>query len=375
MRAELSLPNEMVMSQSCVARLAAAAVLGVVLLAGCAAVPPSPMTTTAMREDRPPPGFAAALERALPFVVGVYAAEPEDAPRLDRLRALDRGPPGGGGEGGDEPLQEGPPAAVGAGVVLRADGLIATAAHVVAEASRIVVKLADDRVLIATLVGQDEEADIALLRVQERWPHEPPLGDSLSLRPGDSVLAVGEPYGLGRSLVAGIVGGADRHFAEDPEVLFIQTDINLNPGNSGGPLLDAAGAIVGMNARSVVGPYGMAGVGLAMPIELVRQIADELEAVGGIARPRLGAHFSDLSPIEALDAGLARAHGAVVRSVRGGGWAERLGLRTGDIVVGVNGLPVSDGADLTRVLIEWREGTPQRLTVRRRGGYMLLRER
>ena len=148
------------------------------------------------------------------------------------------------------------------------------------------------------------------------------------------MLSVGEPYGLNRSVAAGIVGGMDRHFSDDPELLFVQTDLALNPGNSGGPLLDAAGDIVGMNMRTVVGAYGAPGVSLSIPIEIVLDVVAELRASGSIVRPRLGAEFDDVPRAVALrarprhDPGRAgghraprqpgRAHGAEGRRHRGG---------------------------------------------------------
>ena len=236
-----------------------------------------------------------------------------------------------------------------------------------------IVKLSDGRILKARIVGSDTDADIAVLRIDARWPTEPPLGHSVSLRPGDRVLAVGEPYGLSRSAVAGIVSGDARHFLDDRDVMFLQTDIALNPGDSGGPLLDDQGRIVAMNLRSVIGLYGMAGLGLSIPIEVVLQIAAELEAGRSNARPRLGARFEDLAPPEAFARGMASASGALVRAVSPGGVAHRIGLRVGDVIVGMNGRPVSDGADLSRLLLEWADEADLRLTVFRAGRYRELR--
>ncbi len=316
---------------------------------GCAAPAPPPAVAV--------PDFSAALARSLPYTVGVYRSGDDGvaAPRDDR---------------GAEPPMD---VSLGGGIVLDAQGLIATAAHIVGGRDPVVVRLPDDRVLPAVRVGVDEDADIALLRVDARWSGPPPLGSSLGLRPGDWVLAIGEPYGLERSVMAGIVGGARRHFAEDDALLFIQTSITVNPGNSGGPLVDARGAIVGMNLRAVVSPMGMAGLGLALPIELVQQIAAELQRSPRVQRPRLGALFEDVLPPEALAAGMARSSGAMVRLLRPEGAAAGVGLRVGDVVVGMNGRPVGGGAELARLLLEWRAGEPLRLTVFRDGGYRELR--
>jgi serine protease Do len=309
-----------------------------------------------------PPDLAIALQRGLPYAVGVYAVGGSAAVPA-RIGPLER------------PEPDGPEIddAVGAGIVMSADGLIATAAHVIADAEQIVVVLWDGRILPAQTVGVDADADIALLRVDARWPAEPPFGHSIVLRPGDRVLAVGEPYGLSRSAVAGIVSGDTRHFIGDRDLMFLQTDIALNPGDSGGPLFDDQGRIVAMNLRSVVGMYGMAGLGLSVPIEVVRQIAAGLASGRPPWRPQLGAHFEDLTPPEAFVRGLARVSGALVRRVDAGGVGARIDLRADDVIVGMNGRPVDNGAELSRLLLEWSDAAELRLTVFRAGAYRELR--
>jgi serine protease Do len=152
---------------------------------------------------------------------------------------------------------------------------------------------------------------------------------------------------------------------------YIQTDAALNPGNSGGPLLDVEGAIVGMNVRTVVASAGSPGVSLSIPIEVVLRIARELQG-GSIVRPKLGAEFHDLSPVEALALGRAYAHGALVELVAVHSPAERAGLRSGDIVVGFNGRPVVGSADLALALLSWRQVAGTRITVYRDGRYQQL---
>ena len=174
-------------------------------------------------------------------------------------------------------------------------------------------------------------------------------------------------------MVAGIVGGRSRHFAEDGALLFIQSDLSLNPGNSGGPLLDVRGQIVGMNLRTVVGALGGPGLSLSVPIEVVRQIAAEIEGGGSVARPRLGAGFEDVTPFVALARGRPYANGALINEVAPGSLAARMDLREGDIVVGMNGWPIGDSADFARGLLRWRSVERMRLTVFRDGGYRHLK--
>jgi S1-C subfamily serine protease len=166
-------------------------------------------------------------------------------------------------------------------------------------------------------------------------------------------------------VAAGIVGGMDRHFSDDSELLYVQSDLALNPGNSGGPLLDAAGDIVGMNMRTVVGSYGAPGVSLSIPIEVVQGIAAELRANGSIVRPRLGAEFDDVTAVVAMLRGRATTQGALVAIVRRGSLAERMGLRVDDIVVAMNERPIMRSADLARALLAWRQVAGTRLVVLR----------
>jgi serine protease Do len=287
-----------------------------------------------------PSSFAPVLGRASAWTVGVYCADV--------------------GAAADE-------SRIGAGFFVDAGGTVVTSAHLVADAQRILVRLPDKRVVPAELSGADAEADVAVLKVVSAMAGTPMFGRSTTLRPGDWVLAIGEPYGLTRSVSAGIVGGKDRHFVADREVLFIQSDLALNPGNSGGPLLDASGAIVGMNTRTLAASPGAPGLSLSVPIEIVLQIVAELRERGAVPRPRLGAYFDDVSPPVAWAEGRREAGGALILSVPRGSLAERLDLRAGDIVVAMNGRPIGDSAEFTRALLAWRTTAGTRLLVYRAG--------
>jgi serine protease Do len=338
------------------------------LLAALGACAPWPQPGAAERARMGPPAtFAGALARGLPVSVGVYGVrQPPEAVESD-------GQPVGhaGLERGEAPpwTDRGVSARIGSGFFISVDGLIVTAAHVVTDASQVIVKLSDQRVLLAELVGADDDADIALIRVPVTLPSEPAFGTSAEVWPGDWVIAIGEPYGLDRSVVAGIVGGRSRHFAEDAELLFIQSDLSLNPGNSGGPLLDTRGLIVGMNLRTVVGATGGPGLSLSVPIEIVLQIAAEIASPGGVARPRLGAGFEDVTPFLAIVRGRPYASGALINAVEPEGAAAAMGLREGDIVVAMNGRSIGDSADFAEALLLWRSNDRTRLTVFRDGRY------
>lgn len=354
-------------------RFALACVIAAVpLLGACGGLLPQPHERATVRDPRPAT-LSAALSVSARTAVAVYGVGKKGRPdaELAVYPAADaalHAPP----DRLQDPTRE-PTATIGAGFLLSADGYIATAAHVVADADYVVVKLADQQVLRAELVGSDEEADVGLLKVDLSTAIAPVLGRSTALRAGDWVLALGDPYGLDGSVVAGIVGGTDRHFIEDGDLVYIQTDLPLNPGNSGGPLVDMSGAIVGMNSRILVGGYGMPGLSLAIPIEVVQQIAEELKSSGEGERPRLGAHFEDVSAPAALAAGRRYASGAVIKSVKPMSLAETVDLRVGDVVVGMNHQPIGDGADLVHALLAWRTARGTTFTVLRDGRYLELR--
>ena len=295
--------------------------------------------------NRPQPtSFAAAYQRGAAWSVGIYMFVPgEEEPR------------------------------VGAGFFVDDQGGIATAAHLLGTQQQILIALPDKRVVSAEVEGRDDTTDIALLRVSEPLRVRPVFGSAEQLRVGDWVMAVGEPFGLERSVSIGIVSGKDRHFGDDGELLFIQSDVPLNPGNSGGPLLDAAGAIVGMNARTIVGPIGTPGASLAIPIHIVRQIVTELRSDGpGRIRPQLGANFEDVPPMTAWASGRRETSGSVILSVTRGSVAEQLQLRAGDIVTMMNGRPIGSSADLVMALLSWRRLAGTRIVVHRAATEVLL---
>lgn len=318
------------------------------LILACILLPciPAAMAAEAVRASRGhPASFAAAYERGAAWSVGVYMFVPGD----------------------DEPR-------VGAGFFIDDQGGIATAAHLLGAAQQILIALPDKRLLAAEVEGRDDAADIALLRISPPPRVRPVFGNTEHLRVGDWVIAVGEPFGLDRSMSIGVVSGKDRHFGDDGELLFIQSDVALNPGNSGGPLLDAAGAIVGMNARTIVGPIGTPGASLAIPIDIVRQIVAELRSDGpGRARPQLGAQYEDVPPMTAWSSGRRETTGSVILSVTRGSVAEQMKLRAGDIVTMMNGRPIRASADLVMALLAWQKLSDTRIVVQRGGAEILLK--
>ncbi len=230
----------------------------------------------------------------------------------------------------------------GSGFVLSADGLVATNHHVVGDAQDVAVELADGRHLPATVVGSDAPSDVALLRVEAEDLQALPLGSSAGLRVGEWVLAIGNPFGLASTVTAGIVSAKGRSGLRilDYED-FIQTDAAINPGNSGGPLLDVHGRVVGMSTAILSRSGGSAGIGLAIPIDMVGQIREQLLAHGSVVRGYLGAYLQELDEGVARALGHALREGVLVTRVIEGSPAERAGLRRDDVIVSFDGAPAS----------------------------------
>jgi len=259
--------------------------------------------------------------------------------------------------------------ATGSGVIVdAAQGYVLTNSHVTENGNSIEVTTKDNRHLKARLIGRDPETDIAVLQIPSGGLAAVPMGDSDRLQVGDFVLAVGNPFGLSQTVTSGIVSALGRtglgiEGYED----FIQTDASINPGNSGGPLVDLQGRIVGINT-AIVAPTGVnVGIGFAVPINIARQVMDQLISGGEIKRGRIGVAIQDLTPDIAQALGTTHTQGAVIARVEPGSQAARAGLRTNDLVVAVNGVPIRNGAELKNHVVVARIGDSVDLTVVRGG--------
>ena len=243
--------------------------------------------------------------------------------------------------------------AFGSGVVTTEDGFIVTSAHLIdGPEPEIVVRLADRREFEARIVGVDLETDVALIKIEASRLRAARLGDPARLEIGEWVAALGSPFGLEHSLTAGVVSAKARWFPEEAYVPFIQTDVAVNPGSSGGALFNLRGEVVGLNSLIFSQSGGYMGLAFAIPIDFVTEVAAELHVHGRVVRGALGVRLQDLSLELAQALGLARPEGALVSDVRGSS-----GLKPGDVVLVFDGKPVNDCADLLRLAAHARPGS------------------
>jgi serine protease Do len=263
--------------------------------------------------------------------------------------------------------------AQGSGFIISADGLLLTNAHVVDGAKQVTVKLSDHREFKAKVLGADRSSDIAVLKIDA---HDLPfvqLGDSDQLGVGDYVLAIGEPFGLEETATAGIVSAKGRSLPGDGYVPFIQTDAAVNPGNSGGPLFDGNGAVVGINAQIYSNSGGYQGVSFAIPINLAVQVKDQIVKTGKVAHARLGVEVQTLDQSLADSFKLKTPNGALVAKIEPDSAAEHAGLKVGDVILKFDGNPIVDAGQLSArvgvatpgskaTLDVWRDGKTQQIT-------------
>ncbi len=316
-------------------------------------------------EGQPLPTLAPMLERAVPAVVNVSTralvvesiSPLFDDPFFRRFFDLPSQP--------RERSRQG----LGSGVIVDAErGLILTNNHVIERADEILVTLHDGRRFDAEVIGADRETDVALIRIDAEDLHALPYADSDDLRVGDFVVAIGNPFGLGQTVTSGIVSALGRSGLgiegfED----FIQTDASINPGNSGGPLVNLRGELIGINTAILARGGGNIGIGFAIPINMARLVQEHLMADGAVKRGQLGIAMQDLTPELAQAFSLQITNGAVVTRVESGTPAERAGLRSGDVVLEVDGRRVRGATDLRNRIGLLRAGSDVRLTILRNG--------
>lgn len=299
-----------------------------------------------------PDGFSALVERLSPGVVNIATERPQEAAARDPLKPS---PSSWSARAGEADERAG--RSLGSGFVIDSAGLIVTNNHVVEGAKEIVVALHNGRRLKATVVGRDAKTDLALLRVQPKKPLTAlSFGNSDEAKAGDWVLAIGNPFGLGGSVSAGIISARNRQLDAELYDDFIQTDAAINRGNSGGPLFDMDGNVVGVNSAILSPSGGSIGIGFAIPANTVATIVGQLKSRGRVERGWIGANVEDLDD-ERL--------GARVGFVTPAGPAATAGLKAGDVVVRIDGTVVKDSRMMQKLVVEAPVGQTLRFELRR----------
>ncbi len=265
-----------------------------------------------------------------------------------------------------------PVQSLGSGFIVRPDGVILTNAHVVRNATHVTVKLANNREYRAKVVGLDIPTDVAVLKIDARNLPTVRLGNSTNLQVGNYVLALGAPYGLEESATAGIVSAIGRSLPDNSYVPFIQTDVAVNPGNSGGPLFDEHGNVVGINSQIYSNTGGFEGVSFAIPINVVASIEQQILAHGKVEHARLGVDVQTVNQSLAGSFKLGAPEGALVSKVEPDSAAERAGIKAGDVILKFNGNAVSDSGSLAAAVGMSAPGSPAKLEIWRDGKALTL---
>jgi len=245
----------------------------------------------------------------------------------------------------------------GSGFIVSPDGYIVTNAHVVAGANQVTVKLTDRREFTAKVVGSDKRTDIALLKIDAKNLPALDLSDPPGVKPGEWVIAIGSPFGFENSVSAGIVSGIHRSLPGGQMTPFIQTDVAVNPGNSGGPLINTEGQVVGVNSQIYSRSGGFMGLSFAIPARVAENVAQQLKAHGHVNHGRLGIGIQALDQSLAESFGLPDSNGALVGSVEKGSPADKAGFQTGDVIRKIDGTAVSDATDVTSRIGNLQPGT------------------
>ncbi len=340
-------------------------------------------TPPRMLEQGMPFSFADLVEQVSPAVVTIMVEREQQGrqmPGMDQIPAPFRdffkqfgGPEddqgqGQGKGGGNRGPQNFRSQAMGSGFIIDATGYIVTNNHVIEGAQKISAKLPNGREFTAKLVGADEATDVALLKVD--GVTDLPIvafGDDRRVRVGDWVVAVGNPFGLGGTVTAGIVSSIGRDIGNGPYTDFIQIDAPINQGNSGGPTFDLSGRVIGVNSAIFSPSGGSVGIGFAIPATTVKAIVDQLRQTGNVSRGWLGVQIQNLTPDLAASLGAGSEKGAIVANVIEDSPAAKAGFRQGDVILTLNGTEIDDNRDLTRKVAAILAGDRAQFTVLRDG--------
>src|SRR4051812_37945261 len=303
-----------------------------------------------------------AVQRATPSVVNIFTSKEIRTPRHPLLND----PIFRRFFGDQLPDEAQRTSSLGSGVIVSTSGYVLTNHHVVEAADEIEVALADGKKLLAKVVGNDPETDLAVLRVDAENLHAINFGSSEALRVGDIVLAIGNPFGVGQTVTSGIISALGRTgLGINTFENFIQTDAAINPGNSGGALIDASGNLVGINTAIFSRSGGSMGIGFAIPVSTAKMVLEQIVKTGGVPRGWLGVEVQDLTPTQAESFKPATPRGGLIAGVLRGGPADKAGVKPGDVLVEVQGKPVADPAGMLNLIAALAPGQSAKVKLRR----------
>jgi len=277
-----------------------------------------------------------------------FGGMPNDEALSEFFRRFGIPMPGAPGHGA--PQEDYKSQSLGSGFIISADGYVLTNAHVIRNASEVVVKLNDKREFTAKIIGADARTDVALLKIDANGLPKVTLGNPDKLKVGEWVVAIGSPFGLESTLTAGVVSAKGRALPQENFVPFIQTDVAINPGNSGGPLFNLKGEVVGINSQIYSRTGGYMGLSFAIPIDVAMEISDQLRASGKVTRGWLGIGIQEINKELAESFGMKNTNGALVSNVEKGSPAEKGGLEAGDVILKFDGKPITTSSDLPRIV-------------------------
>src|SRR4051812_8432108 len=335
------------------------------------------LVPTAILARPAPDSFADLANKLLPTVVNINTSQTLKAPPQNAMPQL---PPGSPLEDlfknflGPKPNAPRHVTSLGSGFVIDPSGFIVTNNHVIEDSDQITIMFNDGTSLPAKVIGRDTKTDLALLKVAPKKPLPAThFGDSDKARIGDWVIAIGDPFGLGSTVTAGIVSARNRDISAGPYDDFIQTDAPINKGNSGGPLFDMDGNVVGINSAIFSPSGGSVGIGFAIPANLARDVIQQLRQFGVARRGWIGVRIQGVTPDIAEGFGLPTTQGALIADVTKGGPAAKAGLANGDLVTSFDGKPVPDDRALPRIVADTPIGKTVNMDVLRKGRKQTLR--
>ena len=328
------------------------------------------------------PDFTQLVEKNAPAVVNVQATHNGDATASGEIDDQEVpeifrrffGPGGVPGGPGGHPRVDGTRISLGSGFIISGDGYILTNNHVVEGADQVVVRLSDRRELDAKVIGTDAESDIALLKVSATALPIVAIGDSNKLKPGQWVVAIGSPFNFDHSVTHGVISYVGRGFggADQQYVPFIQTDVPINRGNSGGPLFNLDGQVVGINSQIYSNTGSSVGISFAIPIDIAMNTVDQLKASGHVSRGMIGVQIQNVDRAMAQGLNLPRSGGALVNKLTPGSGAEKADVRVGDVILSYNGHDIEQSSDLPPLVGNSKPGSNAELKVFRDGKTMTV---